>query len=232
MAYMHIFFDLDHTLWDFETNSRLTLEELYRHFGLERLGIPSFQSFHDVYSVHNDRLWERFRKGHIRREELRWKRMWYTLVDFRVNDESLAHELSSRFLEVLPTHPHVFPGTLEVLGYLKDKGYTLHLITNGFEQTQFRKLQYCGLGPFFTQVVTSEKAGSLKPDRGIFEYALKMAGSLPVEALMVGDALEVDILGAQQAGIDQVYFNPGSSPLGRIIPTFTIASLPELKQIL
>src|SRR4051812_37404443 len=102
-TYKHIFFDLDHTLWDFDKNSEITLRQLYDEYDLKTQGIAEFQDFHIAYNTHNDRLWERFRKGYIKREELRWKRFWLALLDFRIADTALAHEISSAYLEILPT---------------------------------------------------------------------------------------------------------------------------------
>jgi len=231
VPYKHIFFDLDHTLWDFEENSRETLEELYGEFMLRERGVPDFRVFHQTYVQHNERMWERFRKGYINREDLRWKRVWHTLLAFKIGDEKLVHAFSDRYLEILPTKKHLFSDTGDLLDYLREKRYPMHLITNGFEHTQHLKLRHSGIDTYFTHVVTSELAGSLKPRREIFDYALKRAGCSAADALMVGDALEVDILGAQNAGIDQAYFNPAIPPKG-ITPTYTLATLSDLKKIL
>jgi putative hydrolase of the HAD superfamily len=205
--YSHLFFDLDHTLWDFETNSRITLEELYVSLQLRDRGIGDFDEFHRRYLVHNDKLWERYRNGFIKVDELRWKRMWLTLLDFKIADEPLARSMGVRFLEALPTRKTLFPYTLEILQYLTGKGYRLHLITNGFEATQHSKLQYAGIGGYFGAVITSEGSGSLKPHKEIFDYALRVTGAAPEESIMLGDSIEVDIQGAKDAGIDQVYVN-------------------------
>lgn len=231
MAYKQIFFDLDHTLWDFEMNSRECLQDMFGEFSLQQRGIPDFGAFHQSYAGHNQRMWERFRKGYITREELRWKRLFHTLLDFRIGDQRLVRDLSVRYLELLPTKTHLFPDTVEVLDYLKAKGYPLHLITNGFEETQHLKLRHSGIGGYFTCIVTSESAGCLKPQREIFEHALNRSRCAANEAIMIGDTLEVDIEGARNAGIDQVYFNPAKPPKG-IRPTYTIQRLSALRDIL
>jgi putative hydrolase of the HAD superfamily len=230
MQYKHLFFDLDHTLWDFEANSRQTLKELYSVLSLDKRGVPDFDLFHARYIVHNDKLWERYRNGYIKVDELRWKRMWLTLLDFKVADEELARELGRQFLEALPTRNILFPYTIEILEYLKRKGYELHLITNGFEKTQHSKLRNAGLSGYFGEVITSEGSNSLKPHKEIFEYALLKTGASPAESIMLGDSIEVDIQGAINAGIDQVYINHlGIDP--PITPTYTVYSLKELEQI-
>jgi putative hydrolase of the HAD superfamily len=230
MQYKHLFFDLDHTLWDFEANSRQTLKELYHSLNLVERGVHDFDLFHRCYIVHNDKLWARYRNGYIKVDELRWKRMWLTLLDFKIGDEPLARKMDVLFLDALPTRKILFPHTLEVLDYLRDKGYVLHLITNGFEKTQHSKLQHAGLTGYFTEVITSEGSNSLKPHKEIFEYALLKAGAAKRESIMLGDNVEADIEGAMNAGIDQVYVNHlGQEPT--VKPTYTIRSLKELEKI-
>ncbi|RYY63213.1 MAG: noncanonical pyrimidine nucleotidase, YjjG family, partial [Chitinophagaceae bacterium] len=130
--YRHLFFDLDHTLWDFDANARATLQQLHLDLKLPERGIADFDAFYDTYIAHNDKLWERYRKGYIRQEELRLKRMWLTLLDFKIADEALSRQLSELFLQLLPTRTLIFPDTKEVLSYLQEKGYGMHMITNGF----------------------------------------------------------------------------------------------------
>lgn len=228
--YTHVFFDLDHTLWDFETNSQETLEELYRIYGLSDKGVPSFNAFMNVYREHNERLWARFRNGFIRRDELRWKRMWLTLLEFKITDETLSHRLSDTFLQILPTKSRLFPNTVRVLEYLKQKGYRLFLITNGFEETQWLKVRHSGIEAYFEQMITSEKAGSLKPHPEIFQYAFEQTGGRPQNSIMVGDNFEVDIMGAARAGMDQIYFSP-QGPAPEQIATYTVRDLIELEKI-
>ena len=230
--YEHVFFDLDHTLWDFESNSRETLLDLYSELSLQERGIPSFDDFHDVYNHYNTIFWDRFRKGHINREELRWKRMWRTLVDFRVTDEALARNMSERYLEILPTKKNLFIDTLEILEYLSGKKYPMHLITNGFEKTQHAKIRHSGIEKYFTHVITSEAAGIMKPHLAIFEFAMEKAGTKPHHCIMVGDTLDADILGANNAGMDTAYFNPAVPATGDIQPTYVIETLAALKKLL
>ncbi|MFN5424354.1 MAG: HAD family hydrolase, partial [Bacteroidota bacterium] len=134
MKYRHIFFDLDHTLWDFETNARESLSDLYQTLQLQEKGIHDFNGFYERYSHHNHRLWEKYTRGEIKQDELRWKRMWLALVDHKLADESLARKMAVDFLHILPTKNNLFPHTREVLQYLTNKNYALHLVTNGFEE--------------------------------------------------------------------------------------------------
>ena len=229
--YKHLFFDLDHTLWDFEANSRQTLAALYESMQLQKRGVDDFDRFHKNYLVHNDKLWDRYRKGFIKAEELRWKRMWLSLLDFKIGDEKLAHDMGAAFLELLPTRNILFPHALEVLQYLSSKAYVLHLITNGFEKTQHAKLRNTGLHIFFTEVITSEGSNSLKPQKAIFDYALQKTNAALHESIMLGDDIDVDIAGARSAGLDQVYINHLNKPLPAVQPTYTVTSLKELEGI-
>lgn len=228
--YKHLFFDLDHTLWDFDKNSETTLRILYDEFSLASLGIDDFSTFYKHYSRHNDRMWERFRKGQMRREELRWKRMWHTLLEFKIADTPLAHQLSERYLELLPIQTALTPHAKEILDHCKGR-YQMHLITNGFETTQWQKLRNAQLESYFEEVITSETSNSLKPHKEIFDFALSKTGATIEESLMIGDALEIDILGAQQAGWDQVYYNPHKQTHQRK-PTYEITCWKELIPLL
>ena len=230
-VYKHLFFDLDHTLWDFEANSRQTLAEMYTKMDLKHRGIDDFQRFNTNYSIHNEKLWQRYRKGFIKTEELRWKRMWLTLLDFKIGDEKLAREMGLVFLDLLPTRKLLFPYAIEILHYLTKKNYVLHLITNGFEKTQHAKLKNSGLDVFFNEVITSEGSNSLKPQKAIFDYALQKTNATAKESIMLGDDIEADIAGARDAGLDQVFINHLNRSLPVIPPTYTVNSLKELENI-
>ncbi len=228
--YKHIFFDLDHTLWDFDANAKATLRQLHLNLNLVDKGIHDFDEFYKKYLAHNEKLWARYRNGYIKQEELRIKRMWLTLLDFKVADEDLTRQLSELFLQVLPTRTLLFPHTTDVLQYLLDKNYKLHIITNGFEKTQHGKLNSCGLHSYFTEIITSERSGSLKPQKEIFEFALLKAGASADESIMIGDSIEVDIAGALNAGMDQIHVNFTGAEQ-ELKPTYTVNSLLELKEI-
>ena len=230
MKYKHLFFDLDHTLWDFDANAKGTLQQLHLDLKLVDKGVHDFDLFHKNYLKHNEKLWAKYRNGQIKQDELRIKRMWLTLLDFQIADEDLTRQLSELFLQLLPTRTILFPDAKEVLHYLSDKGYQLHLITNGFEKTQHAKLDSSGLAPFFKQVITSEGSNSLKPQKEIFEYALSRAKAEVNESIMIGDTLDVDILGAMNAGMDQVHVNYNNSPQD-LKPTYTVTLLKELQGI-
>lgn len=230
MHYKHIFFDLDHTLWDFDRNAREALLDLYAQLDLRQEGISDFEEFYRRYLHHNQILWDRYHHGYISTEELKWKRMWRTLLDFKIGSEPLARKMSAAFLELLPDKQHLFPYALEILAYLRQKGYVLHLITNGFEQVQWRKLRNSRLEGYFGEVITSEKSGSVKPNRGIFEYALSLTGATISESIMIGDNPDADIQGALNMGMDCIFVNHSPDEMD-VKATYTVRSLKDLENI-
>lgn len=230
MTYRHLFFDLDHTLWDFDANAMETLRNVYDDLQLQAAGVDDFELFCKHYLYHNALLWDQYHHGLISSEDLKWKRMRRTLLEFKNGDEKLAVKMSEYFLEILPTKQNLFPYTHEILKHLKQKEYRLHLITNGFEKTQWRKLDNSRLGQYFEEVITSEASNSVKPNKEIFEYALKITGASLKESIMIGDNLDADIAGAMNAGMDAVFVNHLKIKTD-VKPTYIIVHLQELEQI-
>lgn len=231
MPYKDLFFDLDHTLWDFEMNSKETLLDLHHKFGLAEKGIHDFDAFFDQYSIHNHRLWDRYTKGFIKQEELRWKRIYLSLLDYKIADEKLSKEMSYDYLDILPSKKNLFPYTIEILEYLKNKGYQMHLITNGFEAVQLKKIEQSNLANYFVEVITSEASNSLKPNKEIFEYAMQKANATLADSIMIGDNENADIQGAINTGMDCIFVNHiNAKPT--VPATYTITHLKELENIL
>lgn len=230
MAYRHLFFDLDHTLWDFETNADETLATLYERHALARHGTFGLPEFKRVYSNVNQALWRLYQANKVTQTQLREVRFVRTLAKLGVAEADVPPTLSAEFTDILPEKSAVFPHTHETLAYLRGK-YTLHLITNGFEDMQHRKLASSNLTQYFDQIITSEHSGHLKPDPRMFAHALQAAGARAPESLMIGDNLECDVLGAHNAGIDQVYFNPAKRR-HFVQTTYEINSLDELRAFL
>jgi len=226
MTINHIFFDLDHTLWDFETNSDKTFSYIF-----ERNGIPmELERFTDTYRPINKKYWKLFREEKVTKADLRYKRLKeaFDALNFDASDE-LIHTLSEEYIAYLSGHNALFENALDVLAYLEQK-YKLHIITNGFEEVQFKKLKNSKLLPFFDQVVTSENVGVKKPDPRIFHYALEVAGASSHESMMIGDNFEADILGAKNVGMRTIFceFN-GEIATEEVT---SIRNLIELKDIL
>ena len=203
----HIFFDLDRTLWDFEKNSHTTLLQLIKDFKLIEKGIDNADIFIKKYKIHNEKLWELYREDKIKKEELRGKRFQLALSEYDIDDSELAEQFGLAYIQQCPIKTTLFPYTHEVLLYLKKK-YSLHIITNGFEEVQHIKLASSDLTQYFDVIVTSEQVGVKKPNAKIFEFALEQAKAKPDESIMIGDDFPVDILGAEKIGMQGVYFNP------------------------
>lgn len=228
--YKHIFFDLDRTLWDFDSSAEMAFTELFEKYNLKEKGIESIKILQKAYNVHNEQLWELYRHGKIEKEVLRSLRFQLTFADFGIADEGLAEKVGNDYLAISPLKVSLFPNAFETLQYLQKK-YILHLITNGFSEVQFIKLKASGLEKYFIEIITSEEAGVKKPDVKIFEYSLQKSGAKANESLMVGDDYEVDVLGAKNAGIDQVLFDP-LKVYQKNGSTFYIHDLGELKEFL
>ena len=229
-TYKHLFFDLDHTLWDFNRNSEETLEELFELYSLKELGIAAFTDFLKTYRKVNDQKWALYRKNQITKDQLRATRFYDTLLAFEVDHPEMAKKIDEDYISKSPFKTHVFPHTHKVLDYLASK-YQMHIITNGFTEIQDIKLTQAKLKTYFTHKITSENVGVNKPDPKIFTHALRLAGVHRKEALMIGDNLAVDIIGARNVGIDQVYFNPDKKP-HEVKVTYEISSLDELMKFL
>ena len=175
-------------------------------------------------------MWQLYNAGKVNQEQLRRTRFTKTLRDLGVPQDEIPFELEHEYLRICPTKSACFPFTHETLSYLKTK-YQLHIITNGFRESQEQKINASNLQPYFGEVITSECIGFAKPDKRIFLHALERTGVQANDCLMIGDNLEADILGAQNAGIDQVFFNP-SGKQHPLKATFEISCLSELQRIL
>lgn len=230
MKYKHIFFDLDRTLWDFDTNSRAALTELYISFELAERGVRSAEVFIGVYETINRALWSRYRNGRMSKKHLRKTRFSKTLEHLGCLDPNLGIRLESAYLDLSPLKTAVEPNALETLEYLH-KAYKLHIITNGFEEVQHIKLDKSGLGSFFKHVVTSERASARKPGKEVFEFAFALAGTHSGESLMVGDDLETDMAGAQNMEMDRAFYNPAKIEHSEEL-TYEISDLAELRTLL
>ncbi len=203
----HIFWDLDHTLWDFDSNAHDTLVALYHEFDLAGDINASVDEFIAVYKQINDRCWDLYRRGEMEKDELRTKRYKLTFEHFGSNNEAKAADLGWAYMKICPTKTKVMPGAFKVLDALKGK-YQQHIITNGFKEVQGVKQSGSGLAPYFNVVVCSEDVGKKKPHSDVFWYAMNKAGAKPEESIMIGDGLQVDAIGAEKVGMKGVWYNP------------------------
>lgn len=198
-----IFFDLDHTLWDFEKNSALAFETIFKKHELS-LELDRFLHF---YVPTNLKYWKLYREEKISQEELRYKRLKevFDLMNQAVNDE-LIHLLSKEYIIYLPQFNHLYEGAQEILNYLFTK-YNLHIITNGFQSVQAGKIKNANLEKYFKTITNSESAGVKKPNPMIFHYAINSAKTTVEKSVMIGDSIEADIEGALNVGLDAIFFN-------------------------
>lgn len=204
-----LFFDLDHTLWDFERNSKLTFQKIFSEL---KINIP-LEHFIKNYRPINLSMWKKYRKNIISQKELRYVRLKKTFESLNKTIEpKIINDISKLYIDYLSSYPHLFPGTINVLNELSDR-YNLHIITNGFKNIQYKKLESSGIVKFFKNVFTSEDFGYKKPHPLIFKKALEITDTSPNSAIMIGDNLEVDILGSMQQGMQAIHFNSNKDPL-------------------
>ncbi|CAL2075178.1 putative hydrolase of the HAD superfamily [Tenacibaculum sp. 190524A05c] len=221
-----VFFDLDHTLWDFDRNSGLTFKKIFQE---QKINLD-LDEFLKVYEPINLEYWRLYRDEKIEKEELRYRRLKTTFdkLNYTIEDD-LIDVISEDYINYLPLFNHLLDGTIELLEYLKTK-YRLHIITNGFEEVQKIKLEKSQINDYFQVVVTSESVGVKKPNPKVFEFALKEAKVSAERAVMVGDSLEADVLGALAVGISPIHlFKDTPSSDERII---SVQSLLDIKQYL
>lgn len=228
--YKHIFFDLDHTLWDFDKNSAEALQELYiRHQLAERGGFMAeafVQTFHEV----NEHLWSLYSAGKLDSDYLRKKRFGMIFQRLGAKISALPETLADEYLQLCPTKPHVLPYAIEILDYLKSR-YVLHIVTNGFDDVQAIKMNSAGLTGYFVEIITSGRSGYKKPHRKIFDFAVELTRARREDCIMIGDNLAADIAGAKNAGLDHIFFNYRRLQHNEQV-TYEIHCLSQLKTIL
>ncbi|MGB0837805.1 MAG: YjjG family noncanonical pyrimidine nucleotidase [Flavobacteriaceae bacterium] len=200
----HVFFDLDHTLWDFESNSNDSFKDI---FATHQVAVD-FDLFMKAYTPINNEYWKRYREDRVSKEDLRYGRLKDTFdaLNYETSD-ALIDVLAEDYITTLPKYNKLFPGAIQVLEYLKSKDYALHMITNGFEEVQWKKCVSSGIDHFFTEFITSEAVGVKKPNPKIFKFALEKADAHADQSIMIGDNQEADIQGALSMGMQVVFCN-------------------------
>lgn len=221
-----IFFDLDHTLWDFDRNSVLAFDKIFK------VHHPTIntEAFIEIYAPINQACWKLYQVDKITHEELRYQRLKqsFDAMNYPISDEAID-KIAHDYIAFLPDNNQLFDGAIEVLDYLLPK-YNLHIITNGFAEVQYKKISNSGLGSYFKTVTNSEMAGVKKPHRNIFEFALSLAKTNKENAIMIGDCIDADVRGAIDFGMKAILFDEKNSHNIPEVPT--INRLIELKNIL
>ncbi|MCL7988020.1 YjjG family noncanonical pyrimidine nucleotidase [Sphingobacterium sp. lm-10] len=222
-----IFFDLDHTIWDFDRNATETLEELYLKYKFEELcGQATPDAFISAYTSNNHRLWGLYHHHKIDKPTLRRLRFEDTFTQLGIDPNLFPWDFEEEYLASCPNKTHLFPHAHETLAYLKER-YTLHLISNGFQEACERKLAGSQLSRYFDTITISEIVGINKPDSRIFEHALREGNASKSTSMMIGDNLDADVRGAQNFGMDAVFFNP----LAAVVPNDIVHSISDLKDL-
>lgn len=223
----HVFFDLDHTLWDFEKNSDLTFEKIFIKHKIS-LKIDVFLT---IYKPINHQYWKLFSEEKVSKSQLRYGRLKDTFdaLNYTVSDD-LIDEIANNYLDFLPDFNYLFDGAIEILEYLKGK-YELHIITNGFNEVQDKKLKNSNIYHYFDKIITSESVGFKKPNPKVFTYALDLANAKKENSIMIGDNLGADIQGALNVGIRAIHCNFDNKPVSSS-NFISVNSLIEIKKYL
>jgi putative hydrolase of the HAD superfamily len=235
MRYKDLFIDFDDTLYDTYNNANVALKETFGFFHLE-LYFPDPQTFYDAYWTTNIDLWRQYSKGEITRDYLiveRFRRPLSTGAGLVVT-EKLCLEMSDVFLDCCSSKSGVVEGAHELMDYLREKGYRMHMCSNGFHEIQYKKLEASGLRDYFDNIILSEDAGANKPSPIYFDYAFKVSGARREDTLMIGDNIQNDIQGALNSGVDALLFNRWGIDVteSAITPTYVVKTLEEIKNIL
>jgi putative hydrolase of the HAD superfamily len=223
----HVFFDLDHTLWDNDRNVFETLEAMAVEFGLLRH--TSVEKLNKVFNKVNEKMWHQYNLGQVDKEHIRTRRFAYILKQLKVQIDAHPQELSDYFVRECSQKSHLMPHAEYALFYLQDK-YELGIITNGFDDSQQRKINASGLDRFFKVLVTSETTGARKPEPGIFHHAMEISGASARSSVMIGDNPHTDVRGAENAGMHAIFYNPSGKR--RSVCQWEVQSLEELTRIL
>ena len=207
MNIQHIFFDLDNTLWDHRKNAYLTIKDIFTKNDIEEKFQIDFEEFHKKYDEINENLWERLRDGVIDKEYLRNYRFYDTFRYFGVDDKALSDYFEDHFLDKILQYNELVDGAEDILKYLKEKEYSLHIISNGFQEVTERKCILSGIAPYFQTITSADSVGKRKPNPAIFEFSLQTSGASLEKSILIGDDWVADVKGAQNFGLDVIFFN-------------------------
>lgn len=225
-----IFFDLDHTIWDFDLNARETLHELYyTHKFNDLFNRPNSDEFIETYTLNNHRVWDLYHHGKIDKPTLRKLRFADTFTQLGVDPALFPVAFENDYLAICPTKTNLFPNAIETLSYLQNR-YNLHLISNGFKEACEKKLKHSDLEKYFKTIVISEVFGVNKPDPRIFDYAVSNGEANKEYSIMIGDNIDADVRGALNAGLEAIYFNVVGAEKPKDVQHM-IADLQELQHI-
>lgn len=230
MKYTDILIDLDDTLIDTAENTRLTLSEIYADYGLGNY-FPSFNDFYTIYYTNVIQLWDLYGRGRITKKTLQRERFVGALSTVEDIDDEKALVINDDFIERIMKKDTLVEGAKELLDYLQPQ-YNIHILSNGFTEMQYTKMESAGLSDYFDKVILSDMVGVNKPHPDIFAFALTEIEARIDEVIMIGDNLFADIEGAYDSGLDQIWYNPRNKPCDNVQPTYVVNRLVDIKSIL
>lgn len=231
MIYKTIFFDLDNTIIDTIENTKQVVEEIYYKYGLSNY-FNSYSHFYDIYRENNKLMWEKYAQGKITKGELneaRFTNLFSNISDITVEQSKI---MNADYLSCIVNRKKLVEGAIQLLDYLQTKKYPMHIISNGFTELQYKKMQSASITHYFDKIILSDAVGANKPSPEIFEYALKQSGVAAKESIMIGDDFTSDISGAYSCGISQIWYNPDNISSQGFTPTYTVDSLSAIINIL
>lgn len=203
----HIFFDLDNTLWDHRKNAYLTLQEIFEREGVKKKYDLEFEDFHREYFTINENLWAKIRDGEIDKEYLRNHRFYDSFMFFGIDDIELSMKFEHNFLDAILNYNELVIGSFELLEYLSNKGYILHILSNGFKEVTYRKAELSGIKGYFKNIISADEIDIRKPSPEIYQYALDKADAKKEESIMIGDDWIADVQGALSFGMKAIFFD-------------------------
>ncbi len=227
--YKHIFFDFDNTLWDFTYNSKESLKEIFEKHNFAE-NFENFDTFYEIYEKNNAELWELYRQGNISKDSLTAQRFSFA-AEKKSRSELNSIQLNSEYLSFSSKKTKIIENANVLLKYLRGK-YIINILTDGFFEVQMVKLRNSKLSAYVSQIITAEEVGFLKPNKELFDFALEASDAKPEESIMIGDNYETDIIGAKDAGIDQIFFNRQNRKDFTIKPTYVVENLKDIMNIL
>lgn len=227
----HIFFDLDNTLWDHRRNAYLTLKEIFEIEKVKQKYSISFEEFHHEYFTINENLWAQIRDGAITKEYLREHRFYDSFLFFGIDDKEMAERFENNFLDQILNYNELVPGAFELLEYLSEKDYSMHILSNGFKEVTYRKAELSGIKVYFKTITSADEISVRKPHPEIYEYALRKAEAAPQESVMIGDDWVADVEGADAFGMKTIFFDVFNDD-NKAPDVKVVKKLSEIEQIL
>ncbi len=223
--YTSIFLDIDNTLLDFNKAEKVAVKKV-----LQKYNLPNDEKAINKYSDINRNYWEQFERGEIPKSDI-FEGRFKTLISIYDIEADTAAISKDYCLNLSETYFKI-DGAIEILKYLKKKGYMLYATTNGLSLTQYKRIKNSGLEPYFDEIFVSENTGHQKPEKEYFDYVIKNIKEKDRnKMLIIGDSQSSDILGGINSSIDTCWFNP-SYLLPKYKSDFEITSLYDIKKIL